>query len=122
MGISSFRRAARQEEFMETLSVSKKSRFKEFMEKLSFRKKARSDKYKGPSSFRKKARSGGIEAIVILSVVVAALVGWAANLLQLISYALSNPALGDVTFLWVVKLIGVFVFPIGVVCGWIGLF
>ena len=54
-------------------------------------------------------------------VTVVFVIGWIANIVQVIQTS-SSPLLMEITAFWVVKVIAIFVFPLGAVLGWIGMF
>lgn len=51
--------------------------------------------------------------------VIAMVIGWIANVIQIVNLALSH---SPVDAFFVLKAIGIFAFPIGGVLGWVGMF
>lgn len=54
-------------------------------------------------------------SLAFLGLFVAAVIGWVKNIIQLI-----NIGVGEITTVFVVKCIGIFVAPLGAIMGWIG--
>ena len=62
---------------------------------------------------------GGIFGIIItIAIWLAVIIGWAFNVLTLITMASSN-AYATQLGMFIVRIIGIFVFPLGAILGWV---
>lgn len=59
-----------------------------------------------------KYRNGYLTAILVSSIVVFCVFGWVMNIHQLIY-------MNEITTMFILKVVGIFVFPLGVVLGWL---
>ena len=61
---------------------------------------------------------GVVGGIVAIGVCILLAIGWVMNLIAVIAFAASGAAMAEVTFMIVLRVIAIFVFPLGGVLGW----
>lgn len=57
--------------------------------------------------------------LIGVGVVVAAIVGWIINLVEVIKWIISNPKIADIAMLMIAKIVGIFIPFIGAILGYV---
>ncbi len=56
--------------------------------------------------------------VVLLIVIIAAIIGWIMNVIEIFQAAILNPVLSDITLFMIMRIVGIFFFPIGAILGY----